>query len=674
MKSNLILLALLILLLPGCAGAATPTPQASETLPAETAVPTEVAAPTESPTSAKPLAPVTPLYKDASQPTAARVEDLLARMSLAEKIGQMTQVEKDSVSPEQVQALFIGSVLSGGGGSPPQNNAEAWAKMVDGFQSAALATPLGIPLIYGVDAVHGHGNLQGATIFPHNIALGAANDPALMFRIGQITAAEMWATGIPWNFGPVVAVPQDIRWGRTYEGFSESTELVTRLAIPYLEGLQSGSGESTGSLYALATAKHYLGDGGTSWGTSTTSNMGVDYRLDQGDMQMDEAQVRALFLPPYQAAVEAGAQAVMASFNSWNGAKLHAQKFLMTEVLKGELGFAGFVVSDWGGIDQISPDYYSAVVTAINAGVDMNMVPYDAPKFISILTQAVENGDVSMARIDDAVRRILTVKFDLGLFEQPYSRPELLDAVGSEEHRAIAREAVRKSLVLLKNENNALPIAKDLPVIFVAGQHANDIGLQCGGWTMEWQGKAGNITPGTTILEGIQAVVGTETEVIFDKTGKFSKAVDENGNPRRADLTIVVMGESPYTEGVGDRADLRLSASEIQLLSDLRARSQTLILVLISGRPLVVSEAYPLVDGLVAAWLPGSEGGAVAEVLFGDYPFTGKTPYSWPRTNEQLPINVNNIGDKTGCAAPLFPFGFGLGEAGSAPLEWLECP
>ncbi|MFC1996378.1 glycoside hydrolase family 3 protein [Chloroflexota bacterium] len=616
------------------------------------------------------------LYQDPHQPIEARVDDLLSRMTLAEKIGQMTQVEKGSITPSEVKLYSVGSVLSGGGGGPSQNTAEDWADMVDDFQEAAHQTRLRIPLIYGVDAVHGHANLKGATIFPQNIGLGAAGDPDLMFLIGEATSKEMWATGIPWNFGPVVAVPQDIRWGRTYEGYSENTDLVTQLAIPYLEGLQTSPAKdnSTGELRTLGTAKHYIGDGGTTWGTATAVNMGASYKLDQGDMQLEESQIRELFLPPYQAALDAGALSVMASFNSWDGVKLHGHDYLLNEVLKDEMGFRGFIVSDWQGVDQISGNYYDAVVTAINAGIDMNMVPYTYLKFIETLTQAVENGDVPVERIDDAVRRILTVKFKLGLFETAYSQPELLNSVGSAYHRTIAREAVRKSLVLLKNENDALPISKDSPIIFVAGAHADDIGLQSGGWTIEWQGKAGNITPGTTILEGIQDAVSTETKLIYSKTGDFYNAVDDNGDPLKADVTILLLGEQPYAEGVGDRADLRLTGTEIDLIKALRQHSDTLVLTLVSGRPLVITDVYPLVDGIIAAWLPGSEGNGVADVLFGDYPFRGKTPYTWPRNNEQLPININNIGEKSGCNGPLFPFGYGLGEAGSPPIEWIECP
>jgi beta-glucosidase len=449
-------------------------------------------------------------YQDARLPAGRRAERLLAQMTLEEKIGQMTQIEKNSITPEDVAAYFIGSVLSGGGGSPPDNTPKGWAEMVDGFQRSALDTRLAIPLLYGVDAVHGHGNLKGATLFPHNIGLGAAGDPVLVERIGRATAEEMIATGIFWNFAPVVAVPQDIRWGRTYEGYRENTGQVAALGAAYIRGLQGATPP------VAATAKHFIGDGGTAFGTSTTVNNNQPYLLDQGDMQLDEDAARALFLPPYRAAVDAGALSLMVSFSSWNGTKMHAQEHLLIDVLRGELGFQGLLVSDWQAIDQIPGDYYADVVTSINAGLDMIMVPYDYRTFISTLTEAVEKGDVPMSRIDQAVTRILTLKFQLGLFERPFSDPAALDQVGTEAHRALAREAVRKSLVLLKNAGQALPVAKDTPVIFVAGQAADDVGLQSGGWTIQWQGVPGSITPGTTILDGIRAAVDPATQVEFD--------------------------------------------------------------------------------------------------------------------------------------------------------------
>lgn len=599
--------------------------------------------PTPEPTLAPPAADAP--YKNPKLSVADRVNDLLGRMTLAEKIGQMTQVEKNSLNGNVVASQFIGSLLSGGGGYPNVNTPSRWAGMTDGFQKYALATRLGIPEIYGADAVHGHNNVRGAVIFPHNIGLGAAADEDLMRRIGQVTAAEMVATGVKWNFAPVIAVPQDIRWGRTYEGYSENTDLVSRLGTAYLQGLQGKN--LADPLSVLGTLKHYIGDGGTAWGTSTTE----DYKLDQGVTQVDEAALRALFLPPYQEGLKAGARSVMASFSSWGGMKMHAQKYLLTDVLKDELGFDGFVVSDWGGIDQISPDYNTSVVTAINAGIDMNMVPYDSTRFINTLTKAVEEGAVPMSRIDDAVRRILRVKFELGLFEHPNSVETQLPLVGSEAHRAVAREAVAKSLVLLKNDNTALPLSKSAPLIYVAGVGADDIGMQSGGWTIEWQGQMGNITPGTTILQAITSAVKPGTVVKYDSQGEFPTG-------KVADACVAVVGEPPYAEGRGDKADLSLTPADVKMTEGMRDKCQKLVVVLISGRPLVVTDPLKNWDAFVAAWLPGTEGQGVADVLFGDMPFTGKLPYTWPRSNDQLPFDFKNLG--SGDQGPLFPYGYGL--------------
>ena len=606
-----------------------------------------------------------PCYtKDMSVSIDQRVEMLLACMTLAEKIGQMTQVEKNSIKPGDITTYFIGSILSGGGGAPAGDNTPAgWARMVNGFQDQALATRLGIPLIYGVDAVHGHNNLYGATIFPHEIGLGAANDPALMEAIGSATAAEMLATGATWNFAPVIAVPQDTRWGRTYEAYSESTQLVSTLGAAFVKGLQTEPAgfkpDAGDSIHVLATPKHFLGDGGTKYGTSTQNTFNKPYLLDQGDMQVDEATLRTLYLPPYKAAIDTGAMSIMVSFSSWNGLKMHAQKTLLTDILKGELGFKGFLVSDWGAIDQIDPtDYYKSVVTAINAGVDMNMVPYDYAKFMDAMNQAVTNGDIKQDRIDDAVRRILKAKFMLGLFYHPSADPALLPDIRSKAHLELAREAVRKSLVLLKNDNEALPLTKDTPAILVAGPAAANIGMQAGGWTIEWQGKSGDIIPGTTLLDGIKAAVSANTQVKYSSSGNFGE---------NADVGLVVVAEEPYAEGVGDASDLRLGAADIAAIKSVREHVKKLIVVIISGRPLVITEQLSQADAWVAAWLPGSEGAGVADVLFGDFPFSGKLPYSWPRTNEQLPININNLQGKTGCDAPLFPFGYGLKIGETAP-------
>lgn len=574
------------------------------------------AAPTETPVgpTVRPAEPTAtaegvtaPAYKDPQLPIEERVGDLLARMTLAEKIGQMTQVEKNSIRPQDITERFIGSLLSGGGGYPNGNTPQGWAEMVNGFQGYALQTRLGIPLIYGVDAVHGHAAVKGATVFPHNIGLGAARDPDLVERIGRATALEMAATGIFWNFAPVVAVPQDIRWGRTYEGYSENTELVSTLASAYIRGLQDVDSrlDLSSPTMVLATPKHYVGDGGTAWGSSDAIMWEKRFMLDQGVTDVDEATLRAIHFPPYVAAIEAGAMSIMVSFSSWGGLKMHAQRYLLTDVLKGELGFEGFLVSDWKGIDQIPGDYYSDIVTSINAGLDMIMIPYDYHAFINGLTKAVNNRDIPMERIDDAVRRILAVKFKLRLFERPFSDESLLPLVGSDEHRELAREAVRKSLVLLKDDNDTLPLAKDTPLIFVAGPGADDVGIQCGGWTIEWQGESGDITPGTTILEAIKSAVSEDTTVLYTRWGRFEGVRDEI-----ADVGIIVVGEMPYAEGIGDDADLSLSEAEITMIERMRERSERLVVILVSGRPMIITEQLAQVDAFVATWLPGSERGS----------------------------------------------------------------
>ena len=635
---------------------------------AEIATPIETAQPTTAGSESG-----TALYIDPSQSLETRVEDLLKVMTLDEKIGQMTQVEKNSIQPGDITKYYIGSILSGGGGSPANNTPQEWYAMVEEFQNEALDTRLAIPILYGVDAVHGHGNLLNATIFPHNIGLGAANNPELVERIGRATAEEILATGIPWNFAPVIAVVQDIRWGRTYEGFSENTEIVTALGGAYIRGmqiLQDGDAVSPSqSVFTLATPKHFIGDGATLWGSSRTNT----YELDQGDMQVSENVLRELYLPPYQGAVDAGALNVMASFSSWEGLKMHAQHPLITDILKDEFGFNGFIVSDWQAIDQIYPDdYYASVVTSINAGIDMNMVPHDYVTFIETMKQAVNNGDISESRLDEAIRRILRVKFALGLFEQPMPDTKYQSTVRSPEHLELARQAVRESLVLLKNDADVLPLSKDTAVIFVAGEGANDIGLQSGGWTLEWQGQTGNDNEGTTIFSGIQAAVDSDTRVEYNRNGDFSEFKDTDGNLLIADVGIVVLAEEPYAEGVGDRADISLKVGEVKLLEETEKQSRHVIVILISGRPRVLTEQLPMAEAWVAAWLPGTEGSGVADVLFGEYPFSGKTSYSWPRSNQQLPIKINNASDKTGCDAPLFPFGYGM-EYGDPSTNVLEC-
>ena len=559
----------------------------------------------------------------------AEVEQFITLMSLAEKIGQMTQVEKNSITPEDVKNYAIGSVLSGGGGAPKTNTPLAWREMVNEFQQAALKSRLKIPLLYGVDAVHGHNNVIGATIFPHNIGLGATRDPKLVEQIARATAREILATGIHWNFAPCVAVPQDIRWGRTYEGYGADSGLVAELGAAFVRGTQQGEGGGLSHPQAaLATVKHYLGDGGAGWGTAPRfgANWAPDlfgdpqrpHGIDQGITDCDEETLRAVHLPPYIAAIQAGVRAIMVSYSTWGGKKMHAQQYLLTEILKKELGFAGFLVSDWAAIDQINPQNYSeSVITAINAGVDMVMVPWDFRRFITTLTDAVINGAVSQTRIDDAVRRILRVKLELDLFSRPMGEEAFLDSVGGATHRALARDAVRRSMVLIKNDG-VLPITRETPLL-VAGVAADDLGLQCGGWTIDWQGRRGCPTLGTTLVDALH-----QSRCNFHFHPQGDLPTDPNAT------ALVVLAEPPYAEGVGDRADLRLPPADRELLERVRPRCRKLVVILYSGRPLSLGGQLPLMDALVAAWLPGTEGVGVTDVLFGDYPFSEVSPFPWP--------------------------------------------
>ncbi len=569
----------------------------------------------------------------------AQVSALLAQMTLDEKIGQMTQADSVALSNRSdVQKYFLGSVLSGGGHGPADLSPAGWLKSVDEFRSWALKTRLKIPILYGIDAVHGHNNVDGAVIFPHNIGLGATRNPALVEKAAHIVAEEVAGTSMQWAFDPCVAVARNERWGRTYESFGESPDLVSEMGAAVVRGLQGADMSETTSI--LACAKHFLADGGTTNG------------VDQGNAICDEATLRRVFLPPHVAAVKAGVGSIMVSYSSWNGVKMHSNKHLLTDVLKGELGFKGFLISDWAAIDQISPDYKSDVATSINAGLDMIMVPFGPGQsnnyidFIRDLKDLVGDGKIPQSRIDDAVTRILRVKFQMGLFQKSGDNPELTTTIGSAEHREVARECVRQSVVLLKNAHHALPLSKDLKHLHVIGEAADDIGIQCGGWTLSWQGQAGpTIRGGTTILAAIRNTVAPGAKVTFSATG-------ENGGD--ADAILVVVGEMPYAETMGDRRNLNLSEKDLTLITKAKEAGVPMITVLISGRPLVLGAALAMSDALVAAWLPGTEGQGVADVLFGDYKPTGKLSRTWPLSNEQI-LGQANAGQR-----PLFPYGFGL--------------
>jgi beta-glucosidase len=581
----------------------------------------------------------------------AQARALLAQMTLDEKIGQMTQAEQHQLKDEaDIQTYFLGSLLSGGDSDPRTNSLQDWTEMYDRYQSRAVKTRLGIPILYGVDAVHGHNNVVGAVVFPHNIGLGATRDATLVEEIGRITAAEVRATGIQWTFAPCVAVVRDERWGRTYESYSEDPALVAELGAAAVRGLQ-GPSLSADPQRVLACAKHYLADGGTSWGSGMPSKdaPGGRYPLDQGDVPLDEAELRRLHLPGYVTAVAAGVGSIMPSYSSVKGAKMSGHRRLLTDVLKNELGFQGFLISDYNAIDQLPGDYRSDIKESINAGMDMVMVPSNYREFFNTLKSLVEAGEVPMARIDDAVLRILRVKFAMGLMDKgrsPLSDRGSHARFGSAAHREVARRAVRQSVVLLKNENKALPLAKTLGRIHVAGRNADDLGNQMGGWTIQWQGHSGTQTTGTTLLAAIKKAAGTGTQVSYSRDGDGAAG---------ADVAVVVVGETPYAEFKGDQADLSLHADDRRALANAKKAGIPVVLVIVSGRPLVLGEALGQSDAVVAAWLPGTEGDGVADVLFGAHKPTGKLSFSWPRSMDQIPINAGDAQYD-----PQFPFGFGL--------------
>jgi beta-glucosidase len=600
-------------------------------------------------------------YENPRLPVSKRVDDLLSRMNLQEKVGQMEQTERarvfDDASP--ITDLKLGSILSGGGSTPTENTPEAWADMIDRFQAAALKTRLKIPILYGIDSVHGDGNLLGATVFPHNIGLGATRDPDLVRRVAKITAEETRATGPQWTFSPCICAARDDRWGRTYESFSEDPRLVEKFETA-IDGYQEGG--------VLATAKHYAGDGDTVYGTGNG-----DYTIDQGISVTNHRDFWRTSLRQYVPAVQKHhVNTVMPSYSSvdWtedgvgNPLNMHAHRELITGVLKGKLGFKGFVISDYNGIDHIGPDWRTNIKSGVLAGIDMFMEPDEGryQDFQTTLMDLVAKKEIPMSRIDDAVRRILRQKFELGLFEHPYTDRRKLGQIGSAQHRKVARKAVAESQVLLKNKHRTLPLRKRDDV-YVAGSNADSIGNQAGGWTITWQGNSNHQIPGDTILDGIRSASRGDVTYSKDASARV---------PRNAD-GVVVVGETPYAEGFGDvggpqwgfdPGETGLRPPQTMMLNDAdkaavnkvcaAARSCTVIVV--SGRPMQIDPAQlNATDALVAAWLPGSEGKGVSDTLFGRKPYTGKLSFTWPKTVAQEPINVGDANYH-----PLYPFGWGL--------------
>lgn len=597
-----------------------------------------------------PPPPADALYKQANQPIDARVKDLLERMTLEEKIGQMSLVDKNSLDKiEDISKYSLGGILSGAGAKPSNNTQQGWLEMVNGMKNEAAASRLQIPILYGVDATHGHANVPGATVFPHAIGLGASSDTELVKNIAEATSAELRATGINWNYSPMLDAPKDIRWGRVYEAFSDNPVLNGTLGAAYVAGTQTVLTNQGVQSYTLATAKHYPATGAMEWGRSNHKK----FKIDQGMTTADEQALTEEYLPPFKAAVDAGVSSVMVGLTHWGSTRVIDSKYLLTDKLKGELGFKGFVVSDWYGVYEYSrTSKYQANITTINAGLDMAMLPYDYKEFLGDVRGAVQENKISQSRIDDAVSRILYQKFKAGLFDQPPSTASV-ENVGSQQHRQLARKAAASSMVLLKNEGSLLPLAKNTERILVAGSAADNVGRQCGAWTVEWQGIDGNWLIGSTsILQGIRQVAGAAVTV------DYSKNADYVNTNTKAAVGIAVVSEKPYAEGHGDNANPTLDEADKQAIEKLKSKSEKVIVIVISGRPLLIAEQIAKADAVIAGWLPGSEGAGVADVLFGDQAFKAKLPLPWPSSVQQLPVESN--GRTKDNTLPLFERSFGL--------------
>jgi beta-glucosidase len=580
---------------------------------------------------------------DSSKTVEENIQLYLDVMTPEEKVGQMLQVERRAISIEDIKKYYIGSIFAAGGSTPDENTMTEWSKMTKRYKEAAKETKLAIPILFAVDAVHGNNNMKDTVIFPHNIGLGASRDAELIQKIAEDNAKELTAAGVDWTFSPTVAVSNDIRWGRTYECYSENSDLVSIMALPYITTLQANG--------IIACAKHYVADGAVQFGTGDNG-----YLLDQGDAKISQDELDKYYISVYNEAVIAGIKSIMVSYSSVNGIKNHANRNLIQNVLKNDIGFKGLVISDYNGIHQLNGEsMYQKVVEAVNAGIDVLMEDSSWKECQEALIKAIENKDISEDRINDAVSRVLRVKMEMGKFENKEAEEKDF-ILRNYKSKQIAEEAVRKSLVLLKNKNKVLPLDKNKKIA-VIGPAADNIGVQCGGWTKTWQGGQddtikGRWMSGTTILDGFKEIASKNGSTIITETDKL----------KDSDVIVVVLGEYPYAEGKGDDDSLSLTRGTVLegneiALKEAYAAKKPLVVILVSGRPRIVTDEIDKWDGFVEAWLPGTEGGEIAKVLYDEYEFEAKLPVTWPKDTTQLPITLNN---QTNESNVLFPYGYGL--------------
>lgn len=581
---------------------------------------------------------------DSAKSIDENITNFLETMTLQEKVGQMIQVERQAISNEEIGKYFIGSLFASGGSTPDENTIAGWRTMIDQYKATAKKTRLAIPLIFAVDAVHGNNTMKDTVIFPHNIGLGASGDTELVSKIANSTATELKAAGIDWTFSPCVAVSNDLRWGRTYESFSENTDLVSVMSIPYIKTLQKNG--------IIACAKHYVADGAVEFGTGDSG-----YLIDQGNVTINQKDLNDYYICVYKEAVKAGVKTIMVSYSSVNNTKNHTNRELIQDTLKDDIGFTGIVISDYEGIHQLNGDTtYTKVVNAVNAGIDIIMESSMWKECYDALLQAVDNNEIKIKRINDAVSRILRVKMEMGKFDELEETKSSEVILRNANKKQLAQEAVAKSLVLLKNDNNILPLSNKKTVA-VIGPASDNIGVQCGGWTKTWQGgkddeNIGRWMNGTTILDGFKEIASKNgTDIITDPT----KLKD-------ADVVVAVLGEYPYAEGKGDDDSLSLVKGTVldeneDTLKAAYASKKPIVVVLLSGRPRIVTDEINKWAGFIEAWLPGTEGAVIANMLYGEHKFTGRLPISWPKNKKQLPITLNNQADSN---LPLFSYGYGL--------------